>query len=670
MAKTKILLLSDNESKFNEIEALLGRNTYDLYFENTEESCLKFLIDEAPEVIIIDNDLKNIDLRFLPKKITSARDGIIVILISKEDNIPQELLRWADAFLLGSISAKVLASTINSNLRNKLSYNLLAETNKNNTKSLYTLKVLYNISSEFAGTLEKEKLIELMMEGINRSLEFDLCYALTLNNDNKPELIIHSKYTISDELFASLKDHACINYNNLFKNKKAPYEINVDNLICEKHIKSDIDCHTFSIYRYDNMFSPISSGDNFFGLVEIYKENGFTSTDVEIFRTIIQQVSMPLKNASLYQEIKETNKKLKKLEKIKSEFISIVSHELRTPLTVIKGMVDNIRRFFTLPEKMVPAIDTISRNIKRLSGIIHDLLDISKIEAGKMDYKFGITTIDDTIRAVQTSLQGLANDKHISLNLDIQDNNAQIFADIDRVEQVLVNLVNNAIKFTPNDKSITIKTYIKNASEINDKHFDEVLKTLKGDYLVVCVSDEGVGIAEENLKHVFDRFEQIENSLTREAGGTGLGLSIARQLLDAHNGAIWCDSELEKGSNFYFALPLSSEKSNFWISHKQKVNQSKSSNEQFATITISADNETINNLLAEENLIHKNYLNNSLKEIDGDTTTLTLVITDADRNFTKLFKQKIDDIMVNNKTRYPKCDIMYSYTIYPEGINQ
>ena len=82
--------------------------------------------------------------------------------------------------------------------------------------------------------------------------------------------------------------------------------MNVDKLLCEKHIKSDIDCHTFSIYRYDNMFSPISSGDNFFGLVEIYKENGFASTDVEIFRTIIQQVSMPLKNASLYQEIIET----------------------------------------------------------------------------------------------------------------------------------------------------------------------------------------------------------------------------------------------------------------------------------------------------------------------------------------------------------------------------
>lgn len=669
MAKTKILFLSDNEEKFKEIDTLLGRNTYDLYFENTEESCLKFLMTEAPEVIIIDNDLKNVDLRFLPKKITSARDGIIVIIVSKEDNIPQEILRWADAFLIGEFSGKVLASTINSNLRNKLSYNLLAETNKNNTKSLYTLKVLYNISSEFAGTLEKDKLIELMMEGINRSLEFDLCYVLSFNSNNQPVLIIHSKYTISDELMASLKDHACINYNNLFKNKKAPFELNVDKLLCEKHIKSDIDCHTFSIYRYDNMFSPISSGDNFFGLVEIYKENGFTSTDVEIFRTIIQQVSMPLKNASLYQEIIETNKKLKKLEKIKSEFISIVSHELRTPLTVIKGMIDNIKRFFTLPEKMLPAIDTISRNIKRLSGIINDLLDISKIEAGKMDYKFGITTIDDTVRAVQTSLQGLASDKNISLKLDIQDNGAEIYADIDRVEQVLVNLVNNAIKFTPNDRNITIKTYIKNSKDIGDKHFEDVLNTLSGDYLIVCVSDEGVGIAEENLKHVFDRFEQIENSLTREAGGTGLGLSIARQLLEAHNGAIWCDSELEKGSNFYFALPLSNDKNNFWISHKQRVNQAKAHNEHFATVQISAETEIIENLLKEENLLNKNYLNNSLKEINGNTTTLTLVIPDADRNFTKLLRQKIDDTMVNNKTRYPKCDIMYSYTIYPEGIN-
>ena len=182
MAKTKILFFTDNENKFNEIENLLGRNAYDLYLETSEEDCLKFLINEAPEVIIIDNDMANVDLRFLPKKITSARDGIIAIIISEKDDIPQEILRWADAFLVGKLTSKLLVATVNSNLRNKLSYNLLSETNKNNTKSLYTLKVLYNISSEFAATLEKDKLIELMMDGINRSLDFDLCYVLTFND--------------------------------------------------------------------------------------------------------------------------------------------------------------------------------------------------------------------------------------------------------------------------------------------------------------------------------------------------------------------------------------------------------------------------------------------------------------------------------------------------------
>ena len=332
-------------------------------------------------------------------------------------------------------------------------------------------------------------------------------------------------------------------------------------------------------------------------------------------------------------------------------------------------MVDNIKRFFTLPEKMHPAIDTISRNIKRLSGIINDLLDISKIEAGKMDYKFAVTTIDDTIKAVQSTLQGLANDKNIKIITDIQDVGVKVFADIDRVDQILVNLVNNAIKFTPNDRTITISAYVKDASELHNEIFEDVLDVLSGKYLVVCVHDEGVGIAKENLKHVFDRFEQIENSLTREAGGTGLGLSIARQLLEAHNGAIWCDSELETGSDFYFALPVSTDKSNFLIANKQRINQAKVHNDKFATIVVSAENEIIENLLNEENLIHKKYLNNSYKETDGSTTTLTMAILDADRNFAKLFKQKIDDTMVNNKTRYPKCDIMYSYTIYPEVGN-
>ena len=122
----------------------------------------------------------------------------------------------------------------------------------------------------------------------------------------------------------------------------------------------------------------------------------------------------------------------------------------------------------------------------------------------------------------------------------------------------MTNLVSNAIKFTPEGKTITIRSHIANANQLNPlDYFKNDLANLSGDYVVVCVEDEGIGIAEKDLLRVFDKFAQIENSLSRKVGGSGLGLPIAKQLLQAHNGAIWCDSELNKGSRFYFAIPVS-----------------------------------------------------------------------------------------------------------------
>lgn len=133
----------------------------------------------------------------------------------------------------------------------------------------------------------------------------------------------------------------------------------------------------------------------------------------------------------------------------------------------------------------------------------------------------------------------------------------EITADSRRLEQVLTNLVSNAIKFTPEGKTITISSNLINAENIHiNDYFKDSIKNLSGEYVEVCVSDEGIGIESKNLLHAFDKFAQIENSLSRKAGGTGLGLPIAKQLLDAHKGAIWCDSEINKGSKFYFIIPV------------------------------------------------------------------------------------------------------------------
>ena len=197
------------------------------------------------------------------------------------------------------------------------------------------------------------------------------------------------------------------------------------------------------------------------------------------------------------------------------------------------------------------------RNVQRLSGIINDLWDLSKIEAGKMDFHFAPTDINTVINYVKSALSEVAKSKGLKLITNEADNLPEILADSQRLEQVLTNLVSNAIKFTPDGKSITISSRVVKAADIKiNENFKDIIKNLTGDYVEVCVKDEGIGIEQKNLLHTFDKFAQIENSLSRKAGGTGLGLPIAKQLLDAHKGAIWCDSELNKGSKFYFVIPV------------------------------------------------------------------------------------------------------------------
>ena len=241
------------------------------------------------------------------------------------------------------------------------------------------------------------------------------------------------------------------------------------------------------------------------------------------------------------------------------DFISTVSHELRTPLTSIKNSLDILMsgRCGEITQSADKFLSMAMRNVQRLSGIINDLLDLSKIEAGKMDFHFVPTNINTVIEYVKSTLSEVAKTKGLTIITDQDNSIPDTIADPQRLEQVLANLVSNAIKFTPENKTITISSKLVNSKNINiNDYFKDIINLSEGDYVLVSVKDEGIGIAEKDLLHAFDKFAQIENSLSRKAGGTGLGLPIAKQLLDAHKGAIWCDSELNKGSEFYFVIPV------------------------------------------------------------------------------------------------------------------
>lgn len=553
----KILFVSDRRDKINEFSTIFNKNTYEFSVMTDETLICDIISVDAPDIIIMDYTIP--DLKKLNKKIKSVCENSVIIFITPDDGLDKDLIKFANAFLTDNMSSNLILSTININLRMKNSLEMLSNSNKDLADSLYRLNALYSTSSQFAGTLDKSKLIQYMIEGMDKALSFSLTCTLSFCTEAEPVLILNSLYEISDELLTAIKLRTVLNYNSVFEGKKPPYEVKAEKLKVIKLVKYPASRFTFTLFQFDNMFAPISLGDNFFGCIEIFKEAPFTSEDSTCFQTIAQQVSLPLKSATLYQELIETNAKLEKLERLKSEFISIVSHELRTPLTSIKNSLDILTsgRCGEVTQSAEKFLSMAMRNVQRLSGIINDLLDLSKIEAGKMDFNFVQTNINTVIDYVKSALSEVAKSKGLTLITNEAENLPSVNADPQRLEQVLTNLVSNAIKFTPENKTIKISSKIVNTETMRiNEYFKDSIKLAQGEYIQVCVEDEGIGIAESDMLHAFDKFAQIENSLSRKAGGTGLGLPIAKQLLEAHKGAIWCDSELLKGSRFYFVIPV------------------------------------------------------------------------------------------------------------------
>lgn len=557
-----ILLITENDSVFTKYKSLFDNKFYKFNACCTPTSIFDLLEIDPPDIIIIDENIEILNLQLAIKKFKSKLENTQILLITDGSNSNEDSTKFISGFILDNTPDNIIISTVNTHLKTKENLDFLSGKNKDLADSLYRLNVLYNTSSQFAGTLDTKKLLQYMIEGLDKSLSFDLTCTISFGFEQEPVLIINSLYDISEELMSALKLRAILNYKSLFKQNNVPFEIDDKNLKIIKNIKNQNNKFTFTIFQYDNMFAPIDLGDNFFGCIEIFKEKPFTTDDATYFQTIVQQVSLPLKSAGLYREIIEKNEELEKLERVKSEFISIVSHELRTPLTPIKNALTILSsgRCGNLGETAVKFIDMAKRNVENLTSIINDILDINKIEAGKMDFNYKIMNIHSVIENVKTNFECVAKEHEIIFTTEEQSELPDIYADSQRLGQVLTNLVSNAIKFTPKGKNITIKSELKNARDIcTNQYFEKDIKSLQGNYIIVSVIDEGIGIKEENLLKAFDKFTQIENSLSRKVGGTGLGLPIAKQLIKAHKGTIWCDSEENKGSSFHFALPVSIE---------------------------------------------------------------------------------------------------------------
>ncbi len=260
---------------------------------------------------------------------------------------------------------------------------------------------------------------------------------------------------------------------------------------------------------------------------------------VDLLHTFAAQAAVAVENARLFQEIQEKSQQLEVASKHKSQFLANMSHELRTPMNAVLGytdlILDNI--FGDVPEAIRDTLERVKANGHHLLGLINDVLDLSKIEAGQLTLSLGDYSMGEVVHAVVSAVDSLAAEKKLELKATVLADLPPGRGDERRITQVLLNLAGNAIKFT-DEGEVSIE------ARISDGAF------------VVSVSDTGPGISDADQQTIFEEFQQADSSSTRKKGGTGLGLSISRRIVELHGGRLWVKSTPGHGSTFSFTLPI------------------------------------------------------------------------------------------------------------------
>ncbi len=660
-----ILILSKNINLINDISAYFDEYqlAHSSFIYKNENETVEFIKENNFNTILMDDDIE--ESAILLKKIKNIdNENIFIILLYS--NMPDAP---ADIFIQKPVQKNILISTVNSYLKIKKNIDKFKNDNKELNKSLYQLDVLYNTSSQLSGNLDRERVYEIMFETFEKTLSFNtaaaLMYCTPYNKNSKNDsnrLIIHSLKKPENNVLEILKEKL-IQYSKEYNTDSAA--LNISNTIIEEHIKPSYQNEEYDIklLSYDKLSAPIRVKDKTFGTVLIYRNKPFTKEDVVCFQSIIHQMASYLRAIHLYDEIKNTNIELKKLERIKSEFVSIVSHELRTPLTPMNLSLDFLSSQ-PLDENSKKSVEMAKRNVARLTGMIEDLLDLSRIETGKFSFEYKKYNIKSSLDSICKTFEGQAKAKNMDFAVIAEENLPDIYADSKRIEQILSNLTNNAFKFTKNGGKITVSAKLTDADTIDKNILINPVEPLCGRYINISVKDTGLGIKEENIDKIFNKFSQIENSLTRNAGGIGLGLTITKNFIDAHLGAIFVSSKENEGSDFNVLIPVFSEYKAFFID----LNESKKTADSTALFTLISNNDLTKpvELLKKENIIKSSKNSKEIFTQKNEKFIYQVYFKNLQKSAAEFTANQIENeiIKFKNSPEGQSCDILLEKDIF------
>lgn len=401
---------------------------------------------------------------------------------------------------------------------------------------------LYDFVESTSQHLELEKMMKIALEKVMKITGFTRGTIHLLRDKRKVLQLIHAK---------NINENACKIFSEIplgdgflgkaAFDKKLHFIPRLGNLSYKEHLLSEL------LDIQSGIFIPLYYRDKTLGVLSLghTKSVKLRPDDLEILITLGNSLSIAINNALLYNELYkkslellEENKKAQAANKLISEFIANISHELRSPLTGILTFVDVFKDevYEDLPSDLQRLLDIMNESSQELLSKIDDLLDFSRSETGKWDLKKRQFDIDEVVKPVESLYRVLATQKGIKFHVNIPNTPTNVYSDPNIINQVLINLLNNAVKFTERGS-----IYL-NVKKYNTIYCFEVI-------------DTGIGISEDNQKIIFNKFMQIDSSLSRKYKGTGLGLSIAKNLVELLGGQIKVNSRIGVGSTFYFTIP-------------------------------------------------------------------------------------------------------------------
>lgn len=472
---------------------------------------------------------------------------LCLILVMKMERIKQ-LQRLAEKL---NRSLKEMDEQAKLIIRTDMELNKTQEELDKKVSGLYTLQ---KISRALSVTFDENKILKHLTRSDVEELGFEKCLIFMLRASEQlfsPVLLIGYSAQELQETFKTIGPGLLALIINEAKNISS---ISGDAPIQKERIRKLFNAEHFVI----SPILPPEGDKGFIFMGSSSPEIVITEGDEEIINVLANHIGQALENARLFdktyqaqqtlekkveertRELKKALEEIKGVNKRKSDFVSAVSHELRTPLTSIKGYASILlaERLGKIPKEVKERLEKINKHSDELTRMVNDLLDVSRIESGRVELKMQPQGLKEITDSVIDLLQPQLKDKRILISLDIPRGLPNAMADRSQVERVFINLLGNAIKFTPESGRIAVRANVKN------------------EFIQIDISDNGIGIPETSLPFIFDEFYRVDNEINQSLKGTGLGLSLVKYIVNAHKGDIWVKSRLNEGTTFSFTLPI------------------------------------------------------------------------------------------------------------------